>query len=288
MLSLNQFKKILLTTSLVAPVIVLADASWSVADLKTNASKVAVADEGIYRVSNKQFADDISADQDINKLTLDEKQLHEAQVWKLSGTEEKRYVLLMQNKSALYYKDKPLSPVEILGLNARTQQEREKFAKLAAEQNEQKIAQVLTWRTTYTSAYKERTQDLPRIKPFNTDKFNPYGYKAIDLKPGDEVYFYLNLTDPVKAQLSVLYRLIEEAPKTSLHLIFLDKAASVKTINAWAKAHSVPHDLVKAKRLTLQVSSPKVRDQMSDSGKKIPMVVHESRGQTSIVNLSRF
>lgn len=285
---LNNIKNIFLTLGLSIPALIIAGQPWSVAKLETNQEKFDVIDEGIYQVSNKQFDDDISSDQDVNELTLDEKQLHEAQVWGLSEVDEKRYVLLMQNKSALYYKDKILSPAEILGLNARTQQERDKFAHVAAEQNEQQIAQLLAWRTSYVKAYKERTKDLVIINSFNTDKYSPYHYKAIDLISGDEIFLYLNLEDPVKAQLSVLYRLIDESPNTILHLVFLDKSSDSKNINSWAKTHNIPHDLVNAKRITLQEASFITRNNISQSGEKIPMIIHESKGKTSIVNMSRF
>jgi integrating conjugative element protein (TIGR03759 family) len=285
---LNNIKNTFLTLGLSIPALIIAGQPWSVATLETNQQKFDVIDEGIFQVSNKHFDDDISADQDVDELTLDTRQLHEAKVWGLSEIEEKRYVQLMQNKSSLYYKDKILSPTEILGLNARTQQERDKFAQIAAEQNEQQIAQLLAWRTSYVKAYKERTRALITIKSFNTAKYSPYHYKAIDLISGDDIFLYLNLEDPVKAQLSVLYRLIEETPNTILHLVFLDQLSDSKNINSWAKAHNVPHALVNAKRITLQEASFKTRNNISQSGEKIPMIIHQSKGKTSIVSMSRF
>jgi len=279
-------KILLLTASLTLPLCVQAD-TWSVADLKTEESEVPVTDSDIYQVSHKQFSDDMTKGQDIEKLTLNEAQVHEAQVWNLSEQEEKRYVFLMQNRSALYYEDKPLSPVEVLGLNARTAQEREKFAKLAAEQNEQQIAQLLAWRNAYSKAYQARTKGLPRVQAFDASKYSPYAYKAIDLRPGDKLFFYLQFDDPVKAQLAVLYQLIEDTPKTSLQLLFLDKHASKQQINAWAKAHTVPHDLVKQKRISLELGDHKVRDEFIQKGEKWPLVVHESQGDISVVDFSR-
>ena len=109
---------------ILCPSLALAQ-SWSVEDLHTKDSKTAVADTGIYAVSQKQFPDDMTLDQQDQKIELTTEQLHQAQVWGLSEAEEQRFVQLMQNRSALYYKDTKLSPAEILGLNARSQQERE-------------------------------------------------------------------------------------------------------------------------------------------------------------------
>lgn len=285
-MKLNHTKKLFFISSLVLPILSFSG-SWSITELKTEKSEVPVTDSDIYLVSHKQFKDDMTKDQSIEKLKLNEDQLHEAQVWNLSEQEEKRYVLLMQNRSSVYYKNKSLSPVEILGMNARTAQERQKFASLAAEQNEQQIAQLLTWRTAFNKAYQKRTKDLKRVQSFDTSKYSPYAYKAVDLKPGDKVFLYLESGDPVKAQLAVLYQLIEETPNTSLELIFLDDHASKEIINKWAKAHTVPRDLVKQKRIQLNMGSQKVRDEIAHNGKKLPLVVHESQGSISVVDFSR-
>ena len=78
-----------------------------------------------------QNIDDISPDQDINAIQLSAAQIHEAKAWGLTLDEEKRYVLLMQNKSAIYYAGLRQTPIDVLGINARTQQERDHFAELS-------------------------------------------------------------------------------------------------------------------------------------------------------------
>ena len=234
------------------------------------------------------FQDDITLYQDIDKVQLNADQLHQAKVWNLSENEEKRFVLLMQNRSAVYYKETKLSPTEILGLNARTSEEREHYANLSAEQNEQQIAEVLAWRTAYQTAYKDRIKNLPVIKPFDTSPFSPYDYKAIDLKPGDKIYFYLRLTDSVKAQLAVIYRLLEKTPDTQLKFIFIGNDANLNNITAWAKAHSVPLSLVKAKRIQLSVGDKADLEKINNAGQSLPVIIHASNKKTSIIEMSRF
>lgn len=272
---------------LLCPVLSIAS-DWTVKDLKTKNLNSAVKDTGIYAVSDKQFQDDMTLDQEVDKLELNTDQLHQAKVWNLTEMEEKRYVLLMQNRSALYYKDMKLSPTEILGLNARTSEEREHFAELSAEQNEQQIAQVLAWRTAYQAAYKERTKNLPVIKPFDTSPFSPYDYKAIDLKPGDTIYFYLRLTDSVKAQLAVIYRLLDKTPDSKLKLIFIGNDANLNNITSWAKAHSVPMSLVKQKRIQLSAGTKDDLEKINNAGQTLPVIIHASNNKTSIVAMSRF
>ena len=262
--------------------------SWSVEDLHTKEAKNAVLDSGIYAVSQKQFPDDITLDQQETKIELTTEQLHQAQVWGLTEAEEQRFVQLMQNRSALYYKDTKLSPTEILGLNARTQQEREHYAALAALQNEQQISQLLAWRNAYQSAYQDRTKNLPVIKPFDTTPFSPYAYKAIDLKPGDQLYFYLRLTDTVNAQLTVVYRLLQNSRDTKLTLILMGDDANLSTITAWAKSHGVPVSLVKQKRILLRKGDSADIEKINHQGQTLPLMIHSAHDSTSIVDMSRF
>ena len=261
---------------------------WNVQDMKTKSSDSAAKDSGVYAVSQKQFQDDITVDQDIDKLTLTEEQLHQAKVWALSESDEKRYVLLMQNRSSVYYKSTKLSPTEILGLNARTEEERERYATLAAEQNEQQIAELLAWRNAYQKAYKDRIKDIPVIKSFDSSPFSPYHYQAIDLKSGDKLYFYLRITDPVKAQLAVIYHLLENTPNTELNIYFIGNDVDKASINSWAKAHSLPLSLVKQKRIILNAGHSSDLNKINQSGETLPLIVHSSKGKTSIVKMSRF
>jgi len=269
------------------PTLALAN-SWSVEDFHTKESKTAVADTGIYAVSQKQFHDDVTLDQHDQKIELTTEQLHQAQVWGLTEMEEQRFVQLMQNRSALYYRDTKLSPTEILGLNARTQEEREHYATLAAEQNEQQISQLLAWRNAYQSAYQDRTQHLPVIKSFDTTPFSPYAYKAIDLQPSDQLYFYLRLTDTVKAQLTVVFRLLENTPDAKLTLIFMGDDANLSTITAWAKSHGVPVSLVKQKRIVLRKGDRTDIEKIDQQGQALPLMIHSAHDRTDIVDMSRF
>lgn len=262
--------------------------SWSVEDLHTQPSHTPVADTGIYAVSQKQFPDDITLDQQDQQTELTTEQLHQAQVWGLSEQEEQRFVQLMQNRCALYYKDTKLSPTEILGLNARTQLEREHYAQLAALQNEQQISQLLAWRNAYQAAYQDRTKSLPVIKPFDTTPFSPYAYKAIDLTSGDQLYFYVRLTDTVNAQLTVVYRLLENTPNTTLTLILIGDDVNLSTITAWAKSHGVPVALVKQKRIVLRKGDSADIDKLHHQGQTLPLMIHAAQDSTSIVDMSRF
>ena len=94
----------------------------------TNASALAATDKTLAKTGLSVNEDDITSDQDINALKLTPSQLHDARVWGLTEEEEKRYVFLMQNRSAIYYKGLRQTPIDVLGINARNEAERSHFA----------------------------------------------------------------------------------------------------------------------------------------------------------------
>lgn len=141
----------------------------SVAELS---SKASVIDTGTFQKGLMVSQDDVLLEQVSNSIVLTKEQKQQAKVWGLTEQEEQRYITVMQNKSGVFYHNKNLSPVWILGLNARSQNERMHFAKLAAQQEQQYIAQNLAWNDAYSHAYQELIQTLPIIRPFDFNQFS--------------------------------------------------------------------------------------------------------------------
>jgi len=101
-----------------------------------------------------EFQDEVVEEKEI-ELTAG--QNHQAKVWNLTEAEEKRYLQLMQSRSGIYYQGLHMSPIDILGLNARNDAERAHFAELAAKQEAQKVAQNIAWNNAF---YKRITSFL--------------------------------------------------------------------------------------------------------------------------------
>jgi len=125
----------------------------------------------------KDFHDDHYSDQNSKNIPLTQTQLHQATVWGLTKKNEKRYVRLMQNRSGLYWKGSQLSPVEVLGINARNPSERKRFAYAYAKQLQEKMAKELAWQFATSQAKAEVNKGLPLIRPFNVSRFSPYNYR---------------------------------------------------------------------------------------------------------------
>lgn len=94
-----------------------------------------------------------------------------ARDWNLTESEWQRYQLLMQGANGLWYSK--LSPPAILGMNAETREEQKHFAKIAAQQEHDKIAKELAFNQALYVALRELYADEPLIRAFDVTPFSP-------------------------------------------------------------------------------------------------------------------
>ena len=229
--------------------------------------------------------DDITPDQDTNKLTLTETQLHEASVWGLTIDEEKRYVQLMQNRSAIYYKGLHQTPIDILGINARDEAERDHFAELASRQEAQKVSKNIAWNNAFYKAYNQLFKDVPVVGEFDPSPYAPDNYKPVVLKPNDTLYWFIKPEHAVKTVLLPLIEALQSTPNTTLHLMLLgvDDAG----VQQWANVQQIPRELVSTGQITLNHGELSF-DALTVKNKATPLLLLARDGASSVVDLGRF
>lgn len=242
-------------------------------------------DPDTYKRGLKDFHDDSYSDQNIknSKLTQDER--HQALVWGLNKNDEKRYVLLMRNRSGLYWKEATLSPVEVLGINARSPAERKRFALLYAKQLQEKMAKELAWQSAASQAKRDVNKGLPLIRPFNVSKFSPYNYHAVSLNPGDKLFLLTRLNLNVRRVVSTLLADIQPQKNITLNIYFTGSPDS-KGIQDWANNQSIPVKLVKKGEITINTNEGPFS--WFKSTKTLPVLVLVRNRKATIVDMSRF
>jgi len=229
--------------------------------------------------------DDITSDQDINKLELNEAQKHEALVWGLTEAEEKRYVLLMENQSKTFYEGLRLTPIDILGINARSEQERNHFAKLGASIEAQKVSKNIAWNNAFHKAYLEQVKGLSVVGDFDPSPYSPYAYKPVVLSTGDTLHFFVALDNRVSTIVISLLKALEETPGTTLHITLIDSDGEGAQL--WANAHHLPKELVNQNRITLDIGRMAF-DALALEKKKAPLLLLSKNNESRIVDLGRF
>lgn len=212
--------------------------------------KVELPDEGTASRGLRVNPDDITLAQAKADIPLNASQLHEAEVWGLTPEEEQRYVYLMQNKSGVFYQGRHLSPVWILGLNARTDSERTHYAELAAQQEEQYVVQNLAWETAFHQAYKDLTADLPVVKPFDLSPYSPITHEAVKWQANDVVNYFVNPKESVGNALTTILSAQKSLPSLKLNFFFVGNPSN-EAIQTWANQQSLPLDWVRSGRISL-------------------------------------
>lgn len=229
--------------------------------------------------------DDVTSDQDINQVKLTDAQKHEAGVWGLTVDEEKRYVLLMQNRSALYYRGLRQTPIDILGLNARNEIERNHFAELGALQEAQKVSKNIAWNNAFYKAYNKLFENVPVVGDFDPKPYSPYAHKPLQLSEGETLYFFIKQDDAVKSVLMLLIDAIDTTPNTRLNILLIN--SDDVSIQLWANQHQIPTALVNNGRITLNHGDLNYQS-LTLAKKETPLLILTKNGASSIVDLGRF
>lgn len=243
---------------------------------------IKTGDNALAKAGVTDFQDEVIDEKDFE---LNDVQKHEAKVWQLTDAEEKRYIQLMQSRSGVYYQGLRMSPIDILGLNARDDAEREHFADLAAKQEAQKVAQNIAWNNAFYQAYNKFFKDVPVVGDFDPSPYSPYAHQPIQLKPGERLYLFVKADDAVKTILMQLVDAVIRTPNTQLNLLFIDMDSDA--IQLWANRQQIPLALVNSQQVTLNDGKPQY-DALTLKSKHTPLLLL-SRGKSShVVDMGRF
>lgn len=262
-----------------------------------NASPVINTDMGTAMRGIRVNHDDITADQISQDRILTLKEKHEAIVWGLTEQEERRYLNLMDNKSAVRYQYLHLSPVEILGINARDSEERTHFAIMEATLQTERVARELAWAQAYKVAMQSMSSGGTRILPFDMSVYSPYNYQPVDWQRNDNLVVFLSSTIPFQDTLNTIIDNLSRTPGWTVELLFVDKYLSVDALTAWAHAHNVPVELINQGRMKLShgyQAYHQFQQGREQAGKtdinedKLPLVLLVREGKSKVIPLSRF
>lgn len=239
------------------------------------------ANNALAKAGLTEFHDEVIEGKD---LQLNEVQKQEAKAWGLNESEEKRYLQLMQSRSSVYYKDLRMTPVDILGLNARDDIEREHFAKLATLQEAQKVAQNIAWNNAFYKAYNQLFKDIPVVGDFDPSPYSPYAHQPIQLKEGEVLYLFIKPDDAVTTILMQLIDAIHRTPNTRLNLLFLDMDNTA--IQLWANRHQIPISLVTNQQIILNPGQQQYESLKLDK-KQTPLLLLANSKSSQVVDLGR-
>lgn len=244
----------------------------------------------------------------IEQTRAKELDIERARASGLSVEEWQRYTTLMRGPRGLWTPS--LDPIWVLGIHARTDDERRRYAEMAAQQEHARVEGELAFQRAYDSAFRLLYANEPVI---DTERFEagraaararastkkPSTLKTSLKKPvlsardaEEGMLLFVPLT-PCPACDVLAARVIERVqrtPGTGVDIYFVGAQSNKDNaaIQAWAQAHGVPRELVASGRITLnydQATSAQLRKgaalplAMKRNGERIDDLTQAGPGQ---------
>ncbi len=170
-----------------------------------------------------------------------------SRIWGLSETEWHRYKQLMQGIRGSI-SPPTISPIEVLGIHARDEDERRRYAELWARAMREDVDRILAFQRAYDEAGKRLYPDQQLI---DVGRLPGGGDKTSALQPGDRVLFFTRPDCP--ACESLLNRLRKRLDWVSGIDIYVTgfKPGDDQAIRGWAADHGIDPAWVRNQRVTL-------------------------------------
>jgi len=178
-----------------------------------------------------------------------------AREWGITEAEWRRYQELMGGiRGSLSVAG--ISPVEVLGIHARNEEERRRYAELWARLRHDDAQRVLAFERAYQDAarrlFPEPAIDHARLDAFRGRSGKPVQQTGTVLQAGDRILlFALPGCAGCDAAAAQAQALVRQRPDVGLDVYVLDTAGDDARVRTWAQSHGIDPDLVKARRITL-------------------------------------
>lgn len=174
--------------------------------------------------------------------------------WQLTGTEWNRYLTLMQGVRGSI-SPKTLSPIEVLGVHARSDKERVKYARQWAEIMREDTQRVLAFQAAYNEAWREMnpTGEIIDVKKLFADRQQQSQINDTAVQPGDRVLLFLRLNrcPDCRILLTRVRRATHEAG-TQLDLFFTDTRPGKDdpALRQWIANNRFDTERIRQKKIT--------------------------------------
>jgi len=178
---------------------------------------------------------------------LSESEQARARTWNLSEPEWQRYRQLMQGIRGSISPG-TISPIEVLGIHARDEAERQRFAERWAQTMHDDAERILTFQHAYDEAIRRL---YPGERLIDPSRLPEPSEKAGSLEPGDRVLFFTRTECPVcDVLLGKLLRRIDAIAGIDIYLIG-EGYGNDEAVRDWAKDHAIKPEWVRTRRVTL-------------------------------------
>lgn len=175
--------------------------------------------------------------------------------WGLTQNEYARYENLMKGIRGSISPDS-ISPLEVLGIHARSDAERDRYAKMWADQMEKDAERVLAFQRAYDEAWAQKGGSIIDIAAIHNQRqpTNAVKTRQPQQQPGNALTFITRLADcpscDQKLQQLMTSMIVDKT--MVLNIYFSDsKGKENSRIRQWAVKNKVDASMLQSKRITL-------------------------------------
>lgn len=208
--------------------------AFSVSFAAFGQSDIDVAETAIERITNNQFHHQ-------------DAELIDGSHWQLNARELER-VEMLQEGFRQYVSDRQISPLEVLGIHARNESERNRYARHWAKLMIEDAERVLAFQRAYDEAIRDLLDDRPLVDLTRLPAREPL---SPSLVPTDRLAVFVELDCSVCED--VLQRVLRFGRQTAGVDIYVMESDELdkSVLHAWANRQAIPPSAVQAKHITL-------------------------------------
>ena len=178
---------------------------------------------------------------------LSESELIRARLWNLSETEWHRYQQLMRGIRGSI-SPATISPIEVLGIHARDEAERRRYAEAWARTMYQDAGRILAFQHAYDAAAKRLYPNTPLI---DINRLPARAEEGDTFNPTDRLLYFTRPGCPAcDLMLNKLLKRIDEVSGIDIYLIGVEQSDD-GAVRAWAASHKLNPEWVRSRRITL-------------------------------------
>ncbi len=218
----------------------------------------------------KQTGQDISS---VKLNTLSATDLTRAHLWNLSEVEWRRYKQLMQGIRGSI-SPATISPIEVLGIHARDETERQRYAERWAQAMRKDVTRILAFQHAYDAASKRLYPNEPLI---DINRLPVKDKMSGVFQSSDRLLFFVRPKCPVCDQLmGKLLKRIDEVSGVDIYLMEVIPGDDV-AVRDWATRQMIDPDWVHSRRITLNHDGGAL-DRLTSGQGKTPYILRR-RGE---------
>ncbi|MCU7943536.1 MAG: TIGR03759 family integrating conjugative element protein [Candidatus Thiodiazotropha sp. (ex Cardiolucina cf. quadrata)] len=195
------------------------------------------------------------------------------QIWQLSETEWRRYKQLIQGIRGSI-SPATISPIEVLGIHARDDAERQRYAEVWAHTMYEDASRILAFQHAYDAATKRL---YPNMSLIDTSRLPGKTEQKNTFQSGDRLLFFTRPDCPAcDLLLNKLLNRINELNGIDIYLAEVEPGDD-DAVRAWASIHHIDPDWVRSRRITLNYDGGAL-DNLTQGQGEVPSILRR-RGE---------